>query len=124
MVRSWARVTFGGAPRAFLWQNGTTVDLGPGRATAINAAGQIVGESGPTAVRWPSGSVTPIPIPSLSGTSTAIRAGGINTDGAIVGGSLPASSGDVPHAYLAIPENKPPVADAGGPYTGTKKVRP
>jgi probable HAF family extracellular repeat protein len=103
----------GGEERAFLWQNGTTVDLGPGRARAINAAGQIVGESGPTAVRWPSGSVVPIPIPDLTGTTTATRAGGINTGGAIVGM-------DLLHAYFAVPENKPPVAEAGGPYTGSE----
>jgi probable HAF family extracellular repeat protein len=108
----------GGEERAFLWQNGTVVDLGPGRARAINAAGQIVGESGPTAVRWPSGSAVPVAIPDLSGTSTASSAGGINAGGDIVGGSTPGNG--TLHAYLAAPENKAPVADAGGPYTGTE----
>ncbi|HET6576701.1 MAG TPA: PKD domain-containing protein [Gemmatimonadales bacterium] len=113
------RRNINGEDRAFLWQNGTTIDLGSGRATAINNAGQIVGEVGQVAVRWPNAAASPIPIPDLSATSTASRAGGINAGGAIVGGSTPGIGGDL-HAYLASPENKPPVADAGGPYTGNE----
>ena len=32
--------------RAFVWNNGTMIDLGPGRANAINDLGQIVGHDG------------------------------------------------------------------------------
>ncbi len=37
---------------AVLWDHGTTTDFGEGRACAINAAGQIVGESEGRAVVW------------------------------------------------------------------------
>ena len=46
--------------RAILWDHGTTVDLGEGRACAINSAGQIVGESGGRAVVWDHGQMIDI----------------------------------------------------------------
>jgi len=55
------------ALHAVLWDHGTTTDLGAGRACAINAAGQIVGESEGRAVVWDHGSKIDI---GLSGYGT------------------------------------------------------
>jgi probable HAF family extracellular repeat protein len=48
------------AIHAVLWDHGSTTDLGEGRACAINAAGQIVGESGGRAVVWDHGQMLDI----------------------------------------------------------------
>jgi probable HAF family extracellular repeat protein len=50
-----------------VWDHGTTTDLGEGRACAINAAGQIVGESEGRAVVWDHGQEIDI---GLSGYGT------------------------------------------------------
>jgi probable HAF family extracellular repeat protein len=55
------------AIHAVLWDHGTTTDLGAGRACAINAAGQIVGESEGRAVVWDHGKKIDI---GLSGYGT------------------------------------------------------
>lgn len=105
-----------GAEHAALWSGGTVTDLGTiggsayNQATAINAAGQIVGTADPhcqpcaNPVAWlrqPGGALTDLDtlIPAGSGW-TLEQANGINDRGQIVGAGL--HNGAL-HAYLLTP---------------------
>ncbi|HYO45774.1 MAG TPA: hypothetical protein VEY33_03705, partial [Gemmatimonadota bacterium] len=95
------------AHHAFLWQNGTMIDLGTlggtqGGALSINDAGQAVGSSTPTAGNfahhaflWQNG--TMIDLGTLGGTQS--KACGINDAGQVVGSST-LTTGSSAHAFL------------------------
>ncbi len=83
------------ALHAVLWNHGTTMDFGEGRACAINSAGQIVGESEGHAVVWDHGKKIDI---GLSGYGT----GSINPlcgPGPFVHGPTINAAGDVALNY-------------------------
>lgn len=60
--------------RAILWDHGTTVDLGEGRACAINSAGQIVGESEGRAVIWDHGEMIDLGVSGYSAVNPLCEA--------------------------------------------------
>jgi uncharacterized repeat protein (TIGR01451 family) len=102
-----------GTFHAFLWQSGVMTDLGAFEATAINGAGQIVGEADGRAVIWDNGTLTDLNdlIPPGSGwlltRTTAIndagRIGGQGVfDGATAGFQLFPDSLPLHQANLAL----------------------
>ena len=97
--------TAGGKQHAFLWQNGTMLDLGTlgGRdsgASAINASGQVIGTSLTSAPQhvhafiWEDGKMTDLG--TLGGKSSRPRA--LNDRGQVVGESF--TAGGMVHAFL------------------------
>jgi len=116
-IAGWSGIAGGsGAQHAALWSGGTVTDLGTvggiafNQATAINAAGQIVGTADPRCrpcvnpVAWlrePGGAATDLNtlIPAGSGW-TLEQANGINDRGQIVGAGVHNGS---THAYLLTP---------------------
>lgn len=116
-IAGWSGIAgSSGAQHAALWSGGAVTDLGTiggsayNQATAINAAGQIVGTANPNCVpcvnpvawlREPGGALTDLNtlIPAGSGW-TLEQANGINDRGQIVGAGL--YNGAL-HAYLLTP---------------------
>jgi probable HAF family extracellular repeat protein len=107
-VAGWSGTTSGAAHAALWSSDGTITDLGTingisyNQATAINAAGQVVGTANPIPwLRNPGGTLTDLNtlIPAGSGW-TLEQANGINDRGQIVGAGL--HNGAL-HAYLLTP---------------------
>jgi probable HAF family extracellular repeat protein len=100
------------------------IPLGPtSEAFGINDAGDVVGRShfqtgSNPAVLWRGGFIYSLP-PLTTGVEVG-TARDINNAGLIVGVAEPFNA--PPRAVLwTLPSNRPPVADAGGPYQGRKK---
>ena len=118
-IVGWAQ-TGGGQQHAFLWTSGSgMVDLttwpngcsGSSEATAVNNAGVIVGRCDGRPVLWTAmEGMRNLPLPSGVSLGDPQAINGTNQ---IVG--IYAGFG----AALWTINNQPPVADAGGPYTGT-----
>lgn len=69
--------------RAFLWHAGAMLDIGPGRAYAINDNGSVAGTFEEMPGIWEDGSVTPLPSPAeYPGVPLAL-----NNNGVVVGGT-------------------------------------
>jgi hypothetical protein len=66
-----------GSCSAVEWSNGQVINLGPGEALGINAAGQVVGSNGFSATEWSNGQVI-----NLWGPGEAYS---INAAGQVVG---------------------------------------
>jgi probable HAF family extracellular repeat protein len=129
---------FNGGPwHATIWKDGAAIDLGalPGNppepsvseARGISDAGDVVGWSwasgvGRFAVLWSRGTTTVLP--SFFGTACCTIAHAINNRGQVVGesvGSTVSADGTRAVLWTVAPPNRPPTADAGGPYAGRKK---
>jgi probable HAF family extracellular repeat protein len=89
----------GTSARAFLYRNGTLIDLGPGIANAINESGIIVGTADYRAVRYENGAVIDL---GDFGESPLTNAIDINDPGQIVGYSYVQTTGGffVAHPFL------------------------
>jgi probable HAF family extracellular repeat protein len=122
--------------RAFVWRQGQGMtDLGtlPGsipqgptsEALGINDAGDIVGFSRATttfgpAVLWRNGVIAPLP-PLTNGTEFGTARAINNATQVKIAGSVELSGGAAHAVVWTLVSNRPPVANAGGPYQGRKK---
>jgi uncharacterized membrane protein len=127
----------GGPLHAAIWKEGGAIDLGAltgnppeqsvSEARGISDAGDVVGWSwaagmGRFAVLWSRGTTTVLP--SFFGTACCTIAHAINNRGQVVGesvGSTVSDDGTRAVLWTVSPPNRPPAADAGGPYAGRKK---
>jgi probable HAF family extracellular repeat protein len=99
----------GSAQHAFLLKGGTLTDLGPGSARGINAADQVVGGYGDSAILWNQNGVNVLP---LFGTDTSAFAFGIDNAGQIVGVSTAAANNQLTSAHALLWEGNT-VTDLG-----------
>jgi probable HAF family extracellular repeat protein len=112
----------GGPSHAFLWRAGVMQDLGtlnPGgssEAIAINAAGDVVGNSGGHAVLWRAGTL--IDLGTLGGASSTAVA--INDAGQVIGNSQTAEGNS--HAFFWQGGVMTDLGTLGGPVSSAKAI--
>ena len=95
--------------RAFMWQNGSTTDLGDGLAFGINNAGLVVGQdAGSQAFMWQNGTTTVLnTLDGDNGTGwDLIEAQAVNDLGQIVGYAV--KDGEI-HGFMLTPVPEPEV---------------
>jgi probable HAF family extracellular repeat protein len=114
--------TAGGPSHAFLWRAGVMQDLGtltPGgssEAVALNAAGDVVGNSSGHAVLWRAGAT--IDLGTLGGASSSAVA--INDAGQVTGNSQTAAG--TSHAFLWQGGVMTDLGTLGGPDSSAKAI--